>query len=423
MPVVRLTQEVAERARPGEMLCDDKVTGLLLISQKRVKTWCVQREVKDPETGIRKTARLKLGHFPEVTVQEARDRAKEELLKMEKGRNPHAMKQTDLTLRKATEEFLAGAVTLQPRTISGYRYNLDHYFAYKKEDGAVVDVGNVPLSELGKKPGIVKNLYVWLTKEKGKATALGTMRTISTVYSTARELNEELPPNPVLRRKVIILHKLPKRRTRIAEENFAAWGAKLQTILNPVRRALRLFLLLTGQRDEATRRMMWKHVDLRPGKESIHYPDPKGGPEAAFDLPLSPQVVEVLKFVRTFSEEGWAYGGSEWVWPTKDNSDAIVHIKETKEPNRKELLNPHALRRTFISEGYEVAPAKQVSYIVNHSCKDTQTDDYFVPSAESVRRALTTIDQSILDKIGIDLDKLLGPKVFTSTQFQATSKE
>ena len=60
MPTMRLTQEIADRARPGEMLCDDKVTGLLLIAQKRVKTWCAQREVKDPETGIRKTARVKL---------------------------------------------------------------------------------------------------------------------------------------------------------------------------------------------------------------------------------------------------------------------------------------------------------------------------------------------------------------------------
>ena len=406
---MRLTQEIADRARPGEMLCDDKVTGLLLIAQKRVKTWCAQREVKDPETGIRKTARVKLGHFPDLSVQEARDRAKEELLKMEKGRNPHAARDPKMTVKRAIEEYIAGAVDLQPRTIENYRYALEKY---------LTPLHNVPLTDLGEKPAKVRDLFLTLTKEKGKATANGVMRTLSAAYNGMSELNRDLPPNPV-RKGVIRMHKLPKRKTRIAEENFAAWGAALQTILNPVRRALRLFLLLTGQRDTATQEMKWGHVDLRKGKEKVHYPDPKGGPEAAFDLPLSPQAIQILEFVRTFSTEAWASPGSEWVWPSSDSASG--HVEETKEQRRKELLNPHALQRTFISEGYEVAPAKHVSYIVNHSCKDNITDDYFVPSAEAVRRALTTIDQSVLDKIGIDLDKLLGPKAFTSTQFRSDS--
>jgi|GEM_PF-676945 len=411
MAVVRLTQEVAERARPGEMLCDDKVTGLLLISQKRVKTWCCQREVKDPETGIRKTARIKLGHFPEVTVQEARDRAKEELLKMEKGRNPHTARDPKMTVKRAIEEYIAGAVDLQPRTIEGYRYALDKY---------LTPLHNTSLSDLGEKPAKVRELFLTLTKEKGKATANGVMRALSAAYNGMRELNPDLPLNPV-RKGVIRMHKLPKRKTRIAEENFTAWGAALQTILNPVRRALRLFLLLTGQRDTATQEMKWCHVVLEKGKEKAHYPDPKGGPEAAFDLPLSPQVIQILEFVRTFSTEAWASPGSEWVWPSNDSASG--HVEETKEQRRKELLNPHALRRTFISEGYNVAPAKYVSYIVNHGCKDNITDEYFEPTSESVRKHLTAIDQSILEKIGIDLDKLLGPKVFTSTQFRSTSEE
>ncbi len=410
MPLVRLTQEIAERAQPGELLCDDKVTGLLLLSQKRVKTFVVQREVKDPETGIRKTARVKLGHFPEITVQDARELAKEELRKMEKGRNPHSARNTKLTVKAAIEEYIAGAVDLQPRTIEGYRYALEKY---------LTPLHHVVLSDLGEKPAKVRELFLSLTKEKGKATANGVMRTLSATYNGMRELNPDLPPNPV-RKGVIRMHKLPKRRTRIAEDHFASWGAQLQTISNPIRRALRLFILLTGQRDEATRKMMWKHVDLRPGRESIHFPDPKGGPEAAFDLPLSPHAVQILNFVRTFSTEGWAYAGSEFVWPADSKTG---HIAESKEQRRKELLSVHPLRRTFISEGYNVAPAKYVSYIVNHGCKDNITDEYFEPTSESVRQHLTTIGQSILDKLGVDLAKLLGPQVFTTTQFKSASEE
>jgi len=428
MPLVRLTQELVERTKPGALLCDDRVTGLMLLAQKRVKTWVAQREVKDPETGIRKTARVRLGHFPEMSVQEARDRAKDELRKMEKGRNPHAARRPALTVRAAIEEYVKGGVDLRPRTIRGYQYHLDHYIdptpevrSKMQEADRRVDwivIGHLPLSDLGNKPSIVRNLHLELTKGPGKATANGVMRTISAAYNGMLALALELPPNPVTREGVIRWHRLKRRDRRIGEDAFGAWGEKLATVSNPIRRALRLFLLLSGQRDEATRTMMWKHVDFK--REKIHYPAPKGGEAAAFDLPMSAQIKKVLEFVRTFSTEGWAFPGSEFVWPAHSKTG---HIAESKEQRRTELLNPHALRRTFISVGYEVAPNKYVSYIANHACRDTITDEYFEPTLESVRRNLETVDTAIMKKIGIDLDLLLGEKRLTSTQFKTAATD
>lgn len=407
MPLERLTQERVERAKPGELLCDERVTGLLLISQKRVKTWVAQREVRDPETGIRKTARKKLGHFPEISVQEARDLAKDELRKMELGKNPHKVRKPNLTVRTAVEEYIKGAVDLRPRTIEGYQYHLDHYLS---------DIATVPLSDLGNKPTIVRNLHLSLTKKHGKATANGVLRTISASYNGMLALAMELPPNPVTRAGVIRWHRLKRRDVRIGEDDFEAWGKALQSVGNPIRRAFRLFLLLTGQRNEATRTMRWKDVDFRKGKEKIFYPSPKGGEGSAFDLPMSPQVKQVLEFVRTFSTEAWAFPGSEFVWPAHSDTG---HISESKEQRHIELLNPHALRRTFISVGYEVAPNKYVSYIANHACRDTITDEYFEPTLESVRRVLETVDEAILKKVGFLPVKLLGTKEIVSTKFKA----
>lgn len=426
MPLERLTQERVEKAKPGEFLCDDKVTGLMLLSQKRVKTWVAQREVKDAETGIRKTARVKLGHFPKVSVQEARDLAKDELRKMELGRNPHEARQLNLTVKAAVEEYIKGAVDLRPRTIRGYRDHLDRYLdptpeirrrmekAKRKIDWTII--GQLPLSDLGNKPTIVRNLHLELTKACGKATANGVMRTISASYNGMLALAMELPPNPVTREGVIRWHRLKRRDRRIGEDGFAAWGETLKTVGNPIRRALRLFMLLTGQRDEATRMMMWKHVDFK--RERIHYPAPKGGEDAAFDLPMSPQVKKVLEFVQAFSTESWAFPGSEFVWPAFSKTG---HIAESKEQRRTELLNPHALRRTFISVGYEVAPNKYVSYIANHACRDTITDEYFEPTLESVRRVLETVDKAIMEKVGIDLDRLLGEKTINTEKFKRAS--
>lgn len=394
MAVERLTQERAERAKPGEFICDDRLTGLMLLCGKRVKSWIAQREVKDPETGIRKSARVTLGHFPAMSAQEARERAKDELRRMETGHNPHAARRQDLTVRAAIEDYIKGAVDLRPRTIEGYQYHLDHYLA---------GIAGVPLSALGKKPTIVRNLHLDLTKEHGKATANGVMRTISAAYNGMLAQSMELPPNPITRAGVIRWHRLKRRDLRIGEDDFPGWGEAVRTLPNPIRRAFRIFLLFTGQRSEAARTMRWAHIDWR--KKKIFYPTPKGGEIAAFDLPMSPQVESILLFVRTFSEEPWAFPGSEWVWPSFSKTG---HIAESKEQHRKDLLNPHALRRTFISVGYEVAPNKYVSYIANHACRDSITDSYFEPTLESVRKALSTIDDALLKKISIRLDRLLG---------------
>ncbi|MCL5745606.1 MAG: integrase arm-type DNA-binding domain-containing protein [Acidobacteria bacterium] len=408
MPTKRLTQEIAERAKPGELLCDTKVTGLMLISRARMKTWVAQREVKDAETGIRKTARVTLGHFPEMSLDDARLAAMEELQKMLKGQNPHEARNVKLTVAAAFEEYMTGAVDLQPKTKHDYRYIMEHYLKTVKD---------VPISDLGEKPQRVRQLFLNLTNTAGKATANGTLRVLRAVYNGSRELHSTLPPNPV-RKGVIRWHKIQKRKTRIQEEQFTTWASALKTIQNPIRRGLRLFLLLSGQRDRATREMRWEHVNL--DKETVFFPRPKGGELRAFTLPLSPQLVSVLRYLRTFSKEEWAFPGSEWVFPAHSESG---HVMESKEQRKsKVLLNPHSLRRTFISCGYEVVPNKYVSYIANHACKDTITDEYFEPTLESLKKHLTTIGDHIVDKLKVDLDGLLGPAKFTYGQTKPTAE-
>jgi integrase len=404
MPTKKLTQEIAERAKPGELLCDTKVTGLILISRVRMKTWVAQREVKDADTGIRKTARVTLGHFPDMTVDDARQAAMEELQKMMKGQNPHETRNVKLTMATAFEEYMTGAVDLQPKTRHDYRYIMDHYLTAVKD---------VPLSDLGENPQRVRQLFLSLTNTAGKATANGTLRVLRAVYNGSRELHSTLPVNPV-RKGVIRWHKIQRRKTRIQEEQFKGWGTALKTIQNPIRRALRLFLLLSGQRDAATREMRWEHVNL--DKETVFFPHPKGGEIRAFSLPLNPQMLAVLRYVRTFSTESWAFPGSEWVFPAHSVSG---HVMESKEQRKsKVLLNPHALRRTFISCGYEVVPNKYISFIANHACKDTITDEYFEPTLESVKKHLTTVGDHIVEKLNVKLDDLLGPAKFTYGQMK-----
>jgi integrase len=347
-----------------------------------------------------------------MSLPAARAAAQDMLRHLEQGTNPNAAQQKGLTVRRAVEAYIEAATDLQPRSIQGYRYALENY---------LTPLADVPLSHVGKHPALVQKLFLDLSKNGHRATANGAMRTLSAAYNGARELHPDLPPNPV-RRGVVRLHRLARRTVRIPEDGFQAWGEMLMTVENPVRRALRLFLLLTGQRDTATQEMRWADVELKPGHETIFFPSPKGGPRRAFNLPLSPAAVRVLEFVRTAAAP--EYLDSPWVWPAKSESG---HVEETKDQRRKGLLTAHPLRRTFISVGYEVAPSKMVSYIANHACKDNITDSYFEPSGEAVRRALVAIDDELLRLLNVPLESLLAgsarPAQKTITQIEAELRE
>lgn len=69
---MRITEAKAKNSEPGTKLWDDEVTGFSLwISPKGKRTWYVQKSVHN------QTKRQKIGSWPEVSVQDARRRARE----------------------------------------------------------------------------------------------------------------------------------------------------------------------------------------------------------------------------------------------------------------------------------------------------------------------------------------------------------
>lgn len=121
--------------------------------------------------------------------------------------------------------------------------------------------------------------------------------------------------------------------------DFRIGGKKIEALDNPIRRDLHKFLLLTGMRRTAAITARWEHVNWE--RSLLFVPNPKGGEERAFSLPLSGYLVELLS--ERQRENELPFEGSPWVWPAISKSG---HITEPKE-NKRGLPPPHVLHHSY----------------------------------------------------------------------------
>lgn len=157
MPKKRLTQDVAERAKPvigkdGKpkdlIVWDTGLKGFGLICRKNgeTKTWIMQKDVDG------KTARETLG-YPEMSASDARKQAEEWSAKMKGGFNPHVARAAELTLGVAFDKYLDVRVDIAASTRSLYRDNYTRYVASFTASGNTKTFADTPLYELGKPSG------------------------------------------------------------------------------------------------------------------------------------------------------------------------------------------------------------------------------------------------------------------------------
>lgn len=183
-----------------------------------------------------------------------------------------------------------------------------------------------------------------------------------------------------------------RRREPIPWSKLPTWRGDAVNIKNPVRRDYNLIVLLTGLRRNAAATMRWEHVNLideqvetrvwnasKQSWEQVNLPAqamlrpmPKGGAKRAFCIPLSSEMIKILKARRIENESLFEDDGG-WVFParaSKDSDDCkhpcylcpdlglpahakgtVTHIAEPKGRSAKNtaLVAPHRLRDTYTS--------------------------------------------------------------------------
>ncbi|HEX8109693.1 MAG TPA: tyrosine-type recombinase/integrase [Kofleriaceae bacterium] len=144
-----------------------------------------------------------------------------------------------------------------------------------------------------------------------------------------------------------------------------------------VRGDYQMFVLLTGLRRMDAATVRWKHLDLENAR--LHRPNPKGGKDRAFTIPLSTACVEILERRRRENMIAFPDGDGGWVFPTRAIKDkpcmlcealglpghaagSVIHLVEGKQQKIERstgkatriLPSPHRLRDTYTTACAEV---------------------------------------------------------------------
>ena len=336
---------------------DAELPGLMLLVGRRTKTFMAQGEFW--RNGERQfSSRMKLGEAGETTTQMARAKAKEMLGQIARGvrpGEPEKPKRQDVTLRAAWERYRDAHMVRKgrsARTVASYSDHVDRLF---------VKWADKPLRHLAEQPSRVAELHDEISARNGPFIANGSMRTLRAIYNHALKTHMELPPrNPVM---AVDWNRERRRDTALGVEDLPAWFAQLARLENPIRREFHLFTLLSGGRSTATKMIRVEHIDWR--HRSLHIPNPKGGPERAFDIPLSREMIRCL--VRAIRLSRKLAGGDGPIWVFSAVSEA-GHLVEQQEDRSVLSKWGNDLRQSFRTLGQAAGVSEfDARLLMNHA--------------------------------------------------------
>lgn len=399
---VKITQALVERVAPAEngkttLYADLELRGFYLIISKTKKGFYVQSLVNG------KQVRVKLGDHPSLTAKAARELAMQKLVSMRSGANPNEEKRKarvkGMTLRQAMEMHLA-AKKLSARTDEGYRYLMSQYLS---------DWLDKPLMDIGANRASVRERHKSITTKNGAPVADGTFRVFRALYNRGLREHPDLPPNPATN---IDFHGLKRRKVEASANQLKEWGrAVLQ--LNPVRRDLHLFLLLSGMRKTAACESRLEHIH----DGFIHIPNPKGGAERAFDLPLSGPLKALLAHRAVHSPR--MHRKQPWVFASDSKSG---HVSEVKQPELNGLAG-HALRHLYASLAVQAGvPLLELKYLLNHAANNV-TMGYINIGVEHLRPYQEKASSYILAALGLEWTEGTWPPTAMDAQSAAETQQ
>ncbi|MBL9014860.1 MAG: integrase family protein [Myxococcales bacterium] len=371
---------------------DEEVPGFGVVVGRRLSTFIANYRANGAKRRqvIGRRGELREDGTP-WTVMAARQRAKEILGRVAGGLDP------SLELRKRDGgPTLSDAFDLHVSRMRADRASASSIATITRErDKYLAKWMDRPLETIERSE--CRALHEQMSKQHGPYLANRVMRHIRAAWNTALK-EHDLPANPTI---AVHWNKERRRQEPIPWANLPEWLKTVNSIepiivsgkrigARPgIRGDYQVFLLLTGLRRMDAATVRWEHVDLEEGK--LHRPNPKGGKERAFTIPLSSECVRILERRRSDNRVVFADGDGGWVFPTRALKEkpcalcdalgqephaagAVVHLIEGKQQRRSKgevkriLPSPHRLRDTYTSALVEVGGISPfvIDVLTNH---------------------------------------------------------
>jgi integrase len=342
----------------------------LRVTPSNTKSFFVEGRQKS--TG--KVRRLVLGHYPILSLKEARKRALEALGEIKYGEVAQGAKEP--VLRSLVERFLeAKTQVLRASSVYDYRmifYSLKRSERQPKLQGCFGDwMDQTARSITG---AMVMERYRKLCEERGIGMANKAMRVLNGALNYGKAIYPPLLEwtNPVSALTVTRCRKTLKPRTRyIPVEKLPIWLAAVEAETDPNVVLLFKLLLMTGMRSKEARSLKWSQVDLERGTITIESEQAKN--HLGVKIPIN----------NWLKNELIAKRGSTMTYVFENHDVRDGYIQNLKRPLQRIMgrsgvkFTPHDLRRSFATYlDTAGAPFGVIKQLLNHKSTSDVTERY-----------------------------------------------
>jgi len=376
---------------------DIKVPGLAIrTTSTGVKSFVVRKFINN------KAVRATLGHYPAMTIAQARDAARKVLNTLSAGTNPNIEKKVQrmktITLQEAMKDYIANCEheRCKDKTIRDYQIIFNSY-----------------LSEWSSKE--LTSITTEMVKNKHKTIgdrtiyrANATMRLLRAIFnSSIEESRDKNNGDPLIKYNPVNLknkwYKEKSRENIIRKNDLKDWFEAVRSLpsdksnithqnSSEAVRDYLILLLFTGLRPGEGINLVWSNIDFK--NQILNIEDTKNRED--HEIPLGDYIIKLLKQRKEVSKGDFVFSGSN---PNKALVSANRQVKKViKDSGVKFLL--HDIRRTFST----YAKNLKIDYItikimLNHKINDVTAIHYIKLSTEDLREPMNKIEKHILDLI------------------------